>query len=324
MNCLNALLLLGFVFNFFALDLCNLFAEKFARDVEKRIALVRLFRKVDNFAAGLEIKSLRFLQQFGAMHIGAAVSEKPMTIFDATDPVLQFYENLEELLANDGLPADWAFTICNLIDSIHYFLRDIKKHMIAGLIRNLVFKNYAYKLQGVKRVAFFANFFASLHYDTPQKPKTDFDYDIEDEKLVDKILDIGKYAVKKFSAGKLKHVLEVRIYLGFISLIIADVEVQLERSDAQEKAAKYIAKANLDNSIGLEEVSLSLIGLWRFLHLYSQMILDPNVKLDRDLLMHSVFLLPECKERYHKAICTSRHYKFSTCFAEKWLERLEC
>ena len=283
----------------------------------------KLFDEVENFVGKMDIQNQRALPKFSAMHLGAALNEEATAAFGINDSAIQFYDDSEELIANYGLPADWAFTICNLMDSIHFFLRYREKPRIAGLIRNLVFKNYAYKLQGLKRVAFFAIFFANLHYDTPQKPTArNIKMETPNKTLVDKIMDIGNYALEKFSTGDLKNVLEVRIYLAFISLIMADVEIQLNRRNALQISLRYIAKANFDSYIGYETASMSLIGLWDFLRLYRKMIFDSKVKLDRELLEHSIFLLPECKERYHRAICASRFFKFPTSFSRKWLERL--
>ena len=264
----------------------------------------RLFIEVD--ALVLEMnpinpESKRYLQRFGAMHIGAILSERATST--ASNP--PNVENLKDLIDDKGIPADCAFTICNFVDAIHFFVGVSKSYIKS--VRFLVFKNYAYGLQRVKRFAFFANVFACLHYDT-------FRTESED------ILQFGEYPCSTFNDSKQKNMPEVRIYVAFIRLILADLRKQL---GYEKTSLEYIKKASIFRDVAVH--SPSLIGLCDFLKLFSEMINDEKAKVKPEQLEQSFLMLPECKEKYNKAICASRHYKFSSNsrLVKLWLKRLD-
>ena len=305
------------------------------------------FDDVDALGQKTNPDSMTFLQKLGAMHIAAAVGEKANSELDPmTDPVIQFYRNLKELVDNKGIPADWAFTICNLICLIHNYLRTSDKPDVAGLIRNFVFKDYAFQLRGIKRVAFFANLFANLHYEAAEMPDTTEDKaeanlrnktvelpdqtkdKAEDEyKTVrDKIMEIGQYTLQRFctDTSKWKNHPEGRIYLAFTGLIMADVEMQLKPSrESVQKSQEYIEKVQNYFSGSGDLPSQSLIGLREFLVLYSEMITNENFKMNQELLQYGFVLLPECRERYEKGIGKTSHDKMcDNRFVITWKKRL--
>ena len=281
----------------FVADLCDLFVEKLNTEANRQ-TMHRLFQEVDALALEMNSESIRFLQRFSAMHIGAILRQEARSKLNKLPGIF----NVNSMIDSKGIPADWAFTICNLIDAIHFF-RGVDKRCIED-IRDFIYKSYAYKLQKVKRIAFLTNLFACLRYDAFIVTTND-------------ILNIGRYILAKFGGSKQKNTLEVRIYLAFTNLILAD---QLED---KEKSLEYIQKANILSDIAVH--SPIFIGLRNFLKLYSEMITDKKAKFKPEQPEHIFFMLPECKDKCNKAICASRHYKFSasSSLADLWLKRLD-
>ena len=279
----------------------------------------KLFNKTNSLAEKLGL-DLKFLPEFCAMHVGAVINEKAKCQIDSKNMIFQYFSTMNDRIINKGMPADWAFTICNLMDYVHHYQKNSGKHFNAALIRNFVFQNYAYKLRGVKRVAFIANIFAGLHYDTESNPSESFFRNIEEQQRVDKIMKIGEYALQKFGFDDEAVLTEVGIYLAFISLFMADVEKQVREN--WMKCSEYIKKANIKNGVKDQ----SLLGLWQFLCLYLKMIKDNHrMKEGLDYLQHSQVLLPECQGRWRKAIRATRRRMFpwSNSFVDTWLKRLD-
>jgi len=282
-------------------------AEELNKSMEYLDKIIKIFELMDTLG-GETISQMNFLQRFGAMHMGALLDTFPKCRFlypEECGPC-KLYNTVEDLIESTGLPADWAFTVYNLFFPLHSFLK--KKEMFdADLFRDFIFQNYAYKLRGVKRVAFMANFFASMHYDFTK---------IEDMK---KARNLSQYVITKFGSVSES---EFRIYATFTRLIMADVETQVKADDSAEECIKLFRDAKLQDNIEED----GLLRLWSFLVLYEGMI-KHNRRLDLDKLMHQFVMVAECRGRWKKAICVSRHYEQflrqdQSLFVETWHKRL--
>jgi len=269
--------------------------------------MIKIYGLMDTLG-GETINNMNFLQRFGAMHVGALLEAFPKCTF--IDPEeygpCKFCNTVEDLIESTGLPADWAFTVYNLFFPLHSFLK--KREMFdADLFRDFIFQNYAYKLRGVKRVAFMANFFASMHYDFTKT------------KDIKKARNLSQYVITKFGSVSES---EFRIYVTFTRLIMADVETQVKADDSAEECKKLFKDAKLQDKIekgGLQR-------LWSFLVIYKEMI-KHNSRLELEEMKYKFVMVPECRGRWMKAICASRHYEQfllqdKSLFVETWHKRL--
>ena len=222
-----------------------------------------LFKDTDDIALRLQ----GHLQIFGAIHVGEVIkleakSESNFVSWDSGD-----YRKLAEVLIDKGSPADWAFTLCSLTDSVSFRMKILRKSDFTGFIRNFVFENYALKLRGAKRVAFIANLCACMHYDT--KPYRLEGMLSDAETRVYKLKSMVDDTLDKFGVGSEKNPTdEVGVYLAFMCLITADVVKHVENNNA--KCLNYIAKADLKSC----DNKSRFFGLREFLILYSKMIQD--------------------------------------------------
>jgi len=277
-------------------------AEELHKNEDYHKEMMRMFVHVDSLAESTH-DEMNFLQRFGAMHVGSLLAKHPKCRLIIQE--IQHYEEVNHLIADKGLPADWAFTVFNIFFPLHCFLRK-KEKIKATFFRDFLFQNYAYKLRGVKRVAFMANFFASMHYDFTK---------IKD---IHYIRNLNQYVFANFDSFPGT---EVRIYVTFTRLIMADVETQLKDDDFDEKRKRLFRDAKLHNRI----MEGSLQQLWSFLILYKEMI-EHNSRLEFEKLRHRFVMVPECRVRWRKAICSSRHYEKclhdETLFATTWKNRL--
>jgi len=270
------------------------------------------YEKMKSIFASLDILGvntsgrINFLQRFGAMHVGALVGEYPKCRFQSDE--ISHYREVQKLIADPGLPADWAFTVFNLFPPVHSWLIKKENEHDATLFRNFILQNYAYKLRGVKRVAFMASFFASMHYD------------FTESKNIDDARNLSRYVITKFDRVPEP---EFRIYVTFTRLIMADVETSRIRDDhSAEELIKLFRDAKLQDCIN----EIGLQSLWRFLNLYKEMI-ENNLRLEFEKMVHRRVLVPECRVRWRKAICASRHHeKFlygnRSLFVDRWYNRL--
>ena len=133
-------------------------------------------------------------------------------------------KSFTELTAGDGVPPDWAFTILDYVFAIH--CRLIKFDADAAyLLRNFLFKTFAFKLRGCKRVCVMATFFAGLRYDVVS---------VENTRTQD-ITNIGEYVLTKFVTEKYlapnidtHQFQEYRVYICFVCLFMADMYLRFD------------------------------------------------------------------------------------------------
>ena len=128
--------------------------------------------------------------------------------------------SFSELTANEGIPPDWCSTILNFVLAVHCrsIIIDSKA---AYLLRNYLFKNFAYKLRGLKRACIIATLFTGLRYDF-----------VSIEKTPD-ILNNGEYVLTKFVSKKYlygpdKLISEIRIYVCVACIVMADLYQMLK------------------------------------------------------------------------------------------------
>ena len=284
-----------------------------------------LLQKTDEIA----LSSQGPLQTFGAMHIGEIIKVKAESEFDFIGWNMGAYGKTETMLIEIGSPADWAFTLGSLIDSVSFHMKISKSTLSTVFIRKLVFENYARKLRGSKRIAFIANLCACMHYDTKPYRSVDMISDAETtvyklQSMVDDTLDnfgIGSSmiadALDKLGIGSKKKTTEVGIYLAFMCLIMADVAKHVESNNA--KCLNYIKKANLKSY----DNESRFFGLWEFLIFYSKMIQnDKQLKEEFTGLQVRALLLPDCQARWKKGFCAIRNGKFPDGFVNTWFKML--
>ena len=267
-----------------------------------------LLLEVDDIALSLH----GHLQTFGAIHVGEIIKLKNEN--KITEWHKRAFRKMEEMLFEVGSPADWAFTLCSLTDSVSFFLKITKESRITVFIKNFVFENYARKLRGAKRVALIASLCACVHYDT--KPyRSEGILGAAETRVYKSIVDD---TLDKFGVGSEKNLTdEVRIYLAFMCLITADVVKHVENNNA--KCLNYIAKANLKSAAN----SSRFFGLWEFLILYSKMIQDDEQhEKEFQGLQECAILLPDCQGRWMKGFCAIRNGKFPDCFVNTCFKRL--
>ena len=279
--------------------------------------------KMKNLFASLDIaydKSTpqNFLQRLGVMHLGAVIGASAKCLQSIKIALARLSTLAPESFQSlEGLPADFAFTIFNLFHLVHYFLTRKGHYENAALLCNYIWKNYAYKLHATKRVAFMANFFASLHYDYPYDSTLDSIVKDRRSSNLRYIKEIGKYVIIKFDKNYTV-IPENRIYVTFVRLILADLkrhEFTRERFDF----ADLILQAELDKPI----LDQSLAPLWIFLGHFSKMIQEEKS------FFHGEFkkvLFPACQLRWRKAIVTRNFYdhlgRQKTKLVARWRKRL--
>jgi len=272
-------------------------------------SLKNLFEVIDNH--NMDSSEVNYLHRLAAMLLGSTFEEDAKQAFVSYKEI-NFYETLNELIQSKGLPADWAFTIFNLFHPIHYYLVSKQKYKIAGLLRNFIFKNYAYNLRDAKWVAFMANFFASLHYDYSPNNKE-----------LESIRNIGKYVFAKFDTGEanLEETPEIRIYICFVGLMMADMEMQTPVEGSREQCAFLFEEVNLDKRIN----STCLYELWQFLHNFKQMI-EKDSTFSVINLTHCYVLDSVCREKWTTAIFANRCFEMSKSYssplAKQWITRV--
>ena len=128
-------------------------------------------------------------------------------------------KSFTELTTDEGIPPDWAFTILDYVFAIH--CRLIKFDAGAAYsLRNFLFKNFAFKLRGCKRVCVMATLFAGLRYDVELKGNS----------RTQDIINIGEYVLTKFVTEKYlaanidtHQFQELRVYVCFVCLFMADL-----------------------------------------------------------------------------------------------------
>ena len=127
-------------------------------------------------------------------------------------------KSFPELATNEGIPPDWAFTILDYVFPIH--CRLVKSDANAAYsLRNFLFKNFAFKLRGCKRVCVMATFFIGLSYDVES---------VENTRNQD-IINIGEYVLTKFVTEKYLALNpetpypEFRIYICFVCMFMAEM-----------------------------------------------------------------------------------------------------
>ena len=127
-------------------------------------------------------------------------------------------KSFAELTTDEGVAADWAFTILDYVFAIHCRLIKVDADA-AYLLRNFLFKNFAFKLRGCKRVCVMATLFAGLCYDVESMENTH----------TRDIINIGEYVLTKFVTEKYlgrnvsKTYPEFRVYVCFVCIFMADL-----------------------------------------------------------------------------------------------------
>ena len=128
-----------------------------------------------------------------------------------------------ELTTDEGIPPDWAFTILDYVLAIH--CRLIKFDACAAYsLRNFLFKNFAFKLRGCKRVCVMATLFIGLSYDVES---------VENTSTQD-IINIGEYVLTKFVTEKYlgRNIWttypEFRVYVCFVCIFMADMYLRFD------------------------------------------------------------------------------------------------
>ena len=298
-------------FNFDVVELCDLYIKQMKSNQTLYPVMQKLFEEMDNIALNLQ----GHLQTFGAMHIGEIIKLNAKSEFDTDALNITAHKELEIMLIEKGSPADWAFTLCCLIDSVSFNFKISREASFFKLIKKFVFANYAYKLQGAKRVALIANLCACMHYDTEPYRLEPFGWQSVTVRKLTSMVDVS---LRRFGVGSKKNLIdEVGIYLAFMCLITADVAKHVAQNDIE--CSNYIAKANLKSSSN----SSRFFGLWEFLILYSKMIQD-NEQHEKGFqgLQERAILLPDCQARWKKGFCAIRNGKFPDCFVNTCLKKL--
>ena len=250
---------------------------------------------------------LGHLQCLGAMHIAATLDKilesEPNFVRGPTS-----IKNDIQIIINAGSPADFAFTIFILVDSVSNYIKRCREPHFDQNINILVFKNFAYKLRGAKRIAFIANLCASLHYDIEPLPVGSY--------RLHQLQTMADYALDNFVMGSKAGMSEIRIYLTFISLIMADVFEHVGKN--YMNCLEYIKKANLENNFD----DFRWFGLCQFLFRYSDVFENPELEMTDRLLNYAVIMLPDWQVRCRKAICAIRHSRIPSKFVTIWKKRL--
>ena len=263
----------------------------------------KLLQEAEEIALNLE-----HLQCLGAMHIAAILDKKVGSDYNFH----RKYSGREDIqiIINVGSPADFAFTIFILVDSVSNFIKRNGEYYFALIVTLLTFENFAYKLRGAKRVAFIAMLCASLHYDVDPPPNETF--------RLNQLKTMVDYALNNFGVGSKAGMSEVRIYLTFTSLIMADVFKQIQNDDAN--CLEYIKKANLKRNFD----DFKWFGLCQFLIRYFKVIENDLMgqEMTDPLLNYAVIKFPDWKFRCRKAICAYRFSRTPCMFSAIWMNRL--
>ena len=128
-----------------------------------------------------------------------------------------------ELTTGEGILPDWAFTILDSVFAIH--CRLIKFDACAAYsLRNFLFKNFAFKLRGCKRVCVMATLFVGLSYDVES---------VENTRTQD-IINIEEYVLTKFVTEKYlgRNIWttypEFRVYICFVCMFMANLYLRFD------------------------------------------------------------------------------------------------
>ena len=279
----------------FIVELCNVYREgNYNEQTSLYQTLMKTFVKVNCINSEDEFT---FLQQLGAMCLGTALNQNVSNAIHFEETSTE--TKICDMIVKNGLPADWAFTICNLLFSVHYILLKEKKIVTADLLRNFLFKNYAFNLSHkVKQVSFLSNFFACLHYDCSRTKMKD-------------IMELGRNVLTITQENNYALWSEYRIYIAFTNVILADLKQQLQKI-RNRKLTDYIPK--IRNS-KLEPANLQ--NLHKFLVQYLDLVNEKETKFEFRLLSPNDF-------RWKKAICSARQHPrlCSQSFLQIWLKRL--
>ena len=212
---------------------------------------------------------------------------------------LKFYENIQSLVDDHGISGEWAFTVLNYLLAVHCLLVTVDERK-AFLLRNFIFKNFAYKLRGSKRVVFMATLFIGLQYDC----------EFENGKRW--VIGIGKYFFEKFFVQKYVKTAENRVYVAFVMLcfahIYAIVEKRCEEHDEMIWSFRDFHKANAHN-------------LWDFASVLCKCITSTG-KVPRTRKQVECFERLGCKKRRKIAFVASRlrePEKLKTKSVRRWL-----
>ena len=217
--------------------------------------------------------------------------------------------NLSELLENEGIPADWTYTILNYVLAVHCRLNTVDPQN-AFLLRNYVFKNFAYRLRRQKRVFIVLLLFTGLRYD--------FDGDAME------IRGIGQYVLNKFDYAVRENTAfepENLVALGVVYTIMADI---YHANKNESVVFKLLEQKNKTRN-RLREYNNYKDGLWDLLMALEKILNETSVKKKLNAKNHrNIFGLGE-PMRWKTAIVfwklnDERHPQ--TKIAKTWLQRI--
>ena len=195
------------------------------------------------------------------------------------------FMDIKDLVDDGGISGEWAFTILNYVLAMNcqMVLADDFKSWLLG---SFIFKNFAYKLRGAKRLAFMATLFAGLHYDC------------RCEKVENRVKSIGLYLFKKFNREKYTSVSECQVYMSFAYLFMADMYFIKGKKKIAVDVLKLISALKPRNATYLWVI---LKVLCRYVKRKRTSSIGFNHKKDHELLMESL-----CQSRWKTAIVASR------------------
>ena len=201
---------------------------------------------------------------------------------------LKYYNSPKDLAGDEGISSEWAFTVLDYFLSVHCRLvsHDKKK---AFLLRNFVFKNFAYKLREVKWLAFLATLFAGLHYDCRSENKEHW------------AAGIGEYVDKVAGNNeKFCNIPECIIYLKFVRLYLGDQYLGLALSNHAYHILEKIVKKFEKDSFRLSQ----------FINILSKVVIDQNKTVTFSERQNKMYGKPIFKARWSRAVALRQLNEF--------------
>ena len=198
------------------------------------------------------------------------------------------FKSFQELITQEGVPPDWAFTILDYVFAIHCRLTKVDADAAYSL-RIFLFKNFAFKLRGCKRVCVMATLFVGLCYDVESMENT----------RTQDIINIGEYVLTKFVTEKylelkvLTAYAEFRVYVCFVCIFMADLYKHFGfNTTPLLNAAKQFRVTPAGNISEFVTVAL--------------MVIENNRFRQRSEQQHNNLFQPSCWERWKAAIVLPR------------------
>ena len=208
----------------------------------------------------------------------------------------QFCKTLDDLKDDKGIPGDWAFTALNYVLAVHCrLIAEGANNPLyvdeASNLRNYIFKNFAFKLRGMKQICFMTTLFVGLRYD----------FDEKDE--LREVISIGKYVLRKYDFKKYRKLYtENRFYFAFVYLFLSEIYTSNSEMHKLEKvqARKHTKQAKVNTS------APSANNLWQFLNETFLIIKHECHRKEMSKERHDKIMDLKCKCRWKKALVSSR------------------